>query len=580
MITSRIPQDDTFTISNIRKCEEYVLKMQKRLDEAVANNDYKCIKTLTNILIKRSHAVKVLAVWRITYRDTGKNTAGIDGISIPNGTRESTDYIRHRLLNAINISKKPDTIRRVYIPKANGKKRPLGIPTIHDRIIQEIIRITLEPIAEYHFHDNSYGFRPKRRCQDAIDHLHKGLARYDRKRYILEGDIKSCFDHINHDHIAKTLYKWHIPNKVVSIINRMLKARILDKTLLNSNEGTPQGGVISPLLANIALTDFDNFVAERFGTISYHGGKHRQSPMIRYADDFVILCRSRYNAEMIKSEIMDYLSEHVGLTISDEKTCITHIRRGFDFLGFTLKKHRKLGVKQPEGIKDYTLLITPSREKVISILQNCKEVIDKHKESDQKLLIKLLNSKLRGWCLFYKHVNSKTTFAKIDYAMWNKTLRWGLRRHSNKSRKWVLSKYFTPKGKSLYFETEDFALHRLMDIPIERYVKVVKGKRVYNKADNDYWINREKKLMYRTLYNGIRKSLYRKQKGICPQCKIPFSISDKMDAHHIIPKALGGTDKQSNLSLLHAECHRDTHRSVGSLGKRAGSSYPNLSTDL
>lgn len=558
---SCIPQDETFSIANIRKCEKYVLQMQKRIDEAVANNDQKRIKTLTNILIRRSRAVKILAVYRITYRNTGKKTAGIDGVSIPSGTRESTDYIRHKLLNAINISKKPNTIRRVYIPKSNGKKRPLGIPTMNDRIIQEIIRIALEPIAEYHFHDNSYGFRPKRRCQDAIDHLHKALAKYDRKRYILEGDIKSCFDHINHDHIAKTLYNWHIPNKVVSVIKGMLKAKILDRTLLESNEGTPQGGVISPLLANIALTDFDNFVAERFGTISYHGGKHRQSPMIRYADDFVILCRSKFQAKWIKAEITDYLSKNVGLTISDEKTCITHIKRGFDFLGFTMKKHVKLGVKTPKSIKDYTLLTTPSREKVISILRNCKDVLGKYKQSDQELVIKLLNSKLRGWGLFYKYANSKITFAKIDYAMWNKTLRWGRKRHNNKSDKWILNRYYTvkDKGKSLHFDCENLTLLRLGEIPIERYVKVEKGKRVYNKADNEYWEKRERKLMYRTLYESTRKSLYRKQKGICSQCKIPFNLSDKMDVHHIIPKASGGSDKQGNLRLLHAECHREIH---------------------
>ena len=195
--------NNTFSMPNIRKCEEYVISMQKRLDKAVANNDTEKIRIISNILLKRSHAVKVLAVWRITYRNTGKNTAGIDDIAIPKGsTREETDAIRHKLLSRIDIRKTPDMIKRVYIPKANGKKRPLGIPTIQDRIIQEIIRIALDPIVEYYSHNNSLGFRPKRSCQDAQDTLFKYLANANRKRYILEGDIKGCFDHISHQHIV------------------------------------------------------------------------------------------------------------------------------------------------------------------------------------------------------------------------------------------------------------------------------------------------------------------------------------------------------------------------------------------
>ncbi len=552
---------DTFSIENIRKCEEYVFTMQKRLDKAVASNDYETIRNIFTILVRRSRAVKILAVWRITYRNTGKNTAGVDKVSIPQSRdREVTDKVRLNLLSRINISKKPEPIRRVYIPKPNGKKRPLGIPTLHDRIIQEIIRIALDPIVEYHSHENSFGFRPKRSCQDAMSLLYVSLAKSDRKKFILEGDIKGCFDHINHKHISNTLLKWQVPNYAVRIIARMLKSDISEKGKLHkSEEGTPQGGVISPLLANVALTDFDNYVAKQHGTISYHGGKHLTSPMIRYADDFVILCRSKTKANAVKEDITNYLSTNIGLTLSDEKTHITHIKKGFDFLGFTFKKYPKLGVKTPKDISDYTMLITPEREKLIRLLSKCKEIMSSKKTITQDVLIKLLNPILRGWGNYYRHVNAKTIFYKIDYAIWWKTQRWSKRRHNNKSMKWIIDKYFTRIGRSGYFGKNNLLLFRVSSIPIQRYIKAIKGKRVYSQDDVKYWEERERKMLYRSLFTK-RKTLARKQKGICPKCNTPFCSNDELHTHHVTPKASGGTDKQSNLILLHAECHRELHR--------------------
>ena len=263
---------DIFSHDNINACENYVRSIQRRLDRAVANDDKPKIRWYTHLLMKRSRAAKVLAVYQVCKVNTGRHTAGVDGIAIPIET-ERRPSMMMKLLGDINVTRKPQPIRRVYIPKpvanpdsiGDGSKQPLGIPTLSDRISQEIIRQAIEPICEYHFQNCSYGFRPLRGCQDASDLFNK-LSKANSRRWIVEGDIKGCFDHIKHDHIISTLSQWHIPRQITGIIQAMLKTDVMEETrTITSVEGTPQGGVISPMLANVALTCLDVEIKKRYG---------------------------------------------------------------------------------------------------------------------------------------------------------------------------------------------------------------------------------------------------------------------------------------------------------------------------
>ena len=559
----RTQEENIFSAENIRNCERYVLSIQKRLDRAVATNNSKRIRHLTDLLTKKSQAVKILAVYRITTENTGKNTAGVDGISTPKDKVER-DNFRHRLISEIDITKKPDPIKRVHIPKANGKKRPLGIPTTSDRIIQEILRIALDPIVEYHSHSNSYGFRPKRSCHDAIAHLFNTLSTKWSKRYVIEGDIKGCFDNISHEHILETLRGWNIQSQIVDIIKSMLKAKInYNGQITSSDKGTPQGGVISPMLANVALTAFDNYYEKTHG--KYRNRNLYSRPMIRYADDLVIVCESKQKAVEIKADITQFLSDKIGLELSDEKTKITHIYKGFDFLGLTLRKYKKkhLKNKKTKDPSDYVLLITPTKESVQELIDGCKEAINQRKTAPQSALIKALSPKLTGWGMYYRHVVSANAFGKIDKYLWGKLNRWAKRRHPNKGIKWVIRKYFDTKTWDFRDKDNAYELLKLGQIPIRRFVMVKKSKRVYNPDDTEYWNKREYTNAFNQIASVRMRRLYHRQTGKCDICRLPMSQNDikksSLHTHHMKPRSLGGTESYSNLRLLHGDCHIKLH---------------------
>jgi RNA-directed DNA polymerase len=296
--------------------------------------------------------------------------------------------------------------------------------------------------------------------------------------------------------------------------------------------------------------------------------------MVRYADDFVVVCKSRRMAEQIKTELTEHLSKEIGLALSVEKTNITHITKGFNFLGFNIRKYPKQDTKKPKADRDwgyYTLLIKPQKEKVIEFLRGCKEVLNDNKTSKQSSIIGILNPKLLGWSMYYRHVVSKVVFGHVDKAIWNKLFHWAKRRHPKKSKSWVLRRYFSKVGNvRLTFKDHETGTYidQIARIPIKRHVMVNGKYRVYDKnpTTQEYWKKRE----YTNAYNQIKSvklsRLYKRQEGKCSYCKEIMRqeqvLERKLHVHHVLPRSLNGTEGYSNLRLLHNECHRELHANI------------------
>lgn len=553
-------KDSIFNVENIRECEDYVLSIQFSLDKAVAMDDTKVIHRYFDLLCKRSEAVRILAVNRITRINQGKYTAGVDGIKTPRDSKEAMLF-RKRLLSEIDIEKPPDLIKRVYIPKSKGNMRPLGIPTIADRVIQEIYRIALSPITEYHFHDNSYGFRPYRSCQDAQAHLFLKLSRNNCPKYVLEGDIKGCFDNINHNHILNTLSDWQVPEWAMLNISKILKSGIMEDDKIYDNvRGTPQGGVISPMLANVALTTLD------FHCLQYND--YGNNPIVRYADDFVIVCKSEKQAKEIKEDITYHLKKVVSLELSDEKTKITHINKGFNFLGFNFRKHKPKGIRKYQN-PNRVLLIMPEKEKVYELLYEIKKELKKSQNLSQEEVIDLLNPKLRGFGYYYRHVCSKKTYTKIDYHVWVKLLKWATRKHSGKNKQWVLNNLFHNFNNQTYHfrdDKSDKSIFSMKGIEINRFVKMKQNHRVYDNNDKvqSYWQKRITMNAYNVVSSKRRRSIFNRQNGKCAFCHKFITadeiVDNQIELDHIQPISKGGTNRLCNLRLVHADCHKEIHK--------------------
>jgi len=339
----------------------------------------------------------------------------------------------------------------------------------------------------------------------------------------------------------------------------MLKSKIQAPDGQHKMErGTPQGGILSPTLSNVALTGLDNYCRKEYG---WKRKREIVNPIVRYADDFLIVCESQQEAEVIRERISEYLNGAVGVELSKEKTQITHIQEGFDFPGFNIRKYRKESPKSKYH-KVGQLLITPQKEKVIGFLREIKEVLDKHKTCKPETIIELLNPKIQGFGMYYRHGVSRKTLGYAGREIRKKLWRWSRRRHPDKSPNWIRKRYFNSRWK--FVSKTGKELLDIGQIPIVRHTKVKMGMRIYARDNRGYWQEREYRNALEGIYSLRVQMLYQKQAGKCLACGQMVTRQDiserKVHVHHIIPRASGGTGKLNNLKLYHGECHREMHR--------------------
>ena len=394
-----------------KKVEATVRHIQERIYRATKDKQWMKVRNLQKLLVK-STANKLVAIRRVTQNNKGKSTPGVDNkIYLTNTSRESLFYepFDYR-------SFKPQPIKRVFITKSNNEKRPLGIPTIKDRIMQTIVKNALEPEWEARFEATSFGFRPGKSTMDAITQIRRVIQGKGTSPWILDADISKCFDNISHVPILKQIPVFN------QIINRWLKTKVVSLgQWMTTLKGTPQGGIISPLLANIALDGMDRL----FNGVTRYGdykppatriGKDKGITVIRYADDFVVLAPSKEILESyVIPKIKDFLSQR-GLSVNETKTSIKHSSESFNFLGFTTKLF--------ESNNRRSLITKPDKKRVQRYLSYIKSIISTNKQISTDDLIKHLNSIIRGWTNYYTFVSSKKIFSYVDYRIFKLIWRW------------------------------------------------------------------------------------------------------------------------------------------------------------
>ena len=521
--------------------QRHVRRLQARMVKATQGGRHNKVKAL-QWLLTHSFSGKALAVKRVT-QNKGKNTPGVDKI-----TWKTPGAKTNAIVSLKRRGYSPLPLRRVLIPKKNGKTRPLGIPVMKCRAMQALHLLALEPIAETTADLNSYGFRSERSTADAGEQCFTSLAQKASAQWVLEADIQGCFDKISHD--------WMLANIPTdkAVLKKWLKAGfVYQNELFPTETGTPQGGIISPVLANMTLDGLEAKLAEKFPKARRAGLKMN---MVRYADDFIITGNSKEWLEQeVKPAVVEFLAER-GLVLSPEKTKITHIREGFDFLGWNIRKY------------DGKLLMKPSKANVKAHLDKIREVIKANKMAKQANLIRLLNPILRGWANYHSHVVAKETFARVDTDVWSMLWRWAVRRHPNKGARWVKEKYLKTRGARnwVFAATEkqedgtqrELTLLQESDTPIQRHIKIRANANPHDPEWEHYFESRWATKMQNSSKGRAKfYRVWRRQDGMCSTCQEPITKGTPWDVRHIVKRAEGGSDAAGNLQMHHLNCRRN-----------------------